>query len=300
MAGPKGVLSENEHAVRFYGRDEELAGCVGDYLGAGLAAGGSAVVVATADHRAAFDAALAERGIDVGAARAEGRLRMADAAQTLDRFMTGDGLDPARFDRVVRELVYGEPVRVYGEMVALLWEDGQIALALELEELWNRQAERMPFSLLCAYPESLVAGEDTAAALDGVCALHTGVHRERGFPYLLDSVREARHFVVGIVEPRYDHRIVDDAAIVVTELAANAFQHARSGFRVTVGCSAEAIRISVRDNGPLEARKLPAVPGHGLNMVEQIADQWGADPLPDGKSVWARVPVAESGEESLW
>lgn len=297
MSGPQSVLG-GEHAVRFYGRDEELSGYVGDYLGPELEAGGTAVVVATAGHRAAFDAELAGRGIDIYAARAEGRLRMADAAQTLRRFVAGRGLDPARFGTVVQDLTGGEPVRVYGEMVALLWEAGHVGLALELEELWNGQAERLPFSLLCAYPESLVAGEENAAALDGVCKLHAGVHRERGFPYVLDSVREARHFVVGVVESRYGPRVADDAAIVVTELAANAFQHAESAFRVAVGCSAEAIRISVRDNRPADGRP-PAEPGHGLNLVEQIADSWGVELLADGKDVWARLPVVPGEQTGL-
>lgn len=122
--------------------------------------------------------------------------------------------------------------------------------------------------------------------------MHTGLHRERGFPYVLDSVREARHFVVGVVESRYGRRAADDAAIVVTELAANAFQHAESAFRVDVGCLPESIQISVRDHGPLpDGRRPQAVRGHGLDIIDQIADKWGAEALPDGKKFWAQIPM---------
>ena len=148
-----------------------------------------------------------------------------------------------------------------------------------------------------------MAGEENAAALKEVCQLHTGVQRERGFPYVRDSVREARRFVLGVVGPRYDQGIADDAAIVVTELAANAVLHAASGFSVAVGCSAEAVRISVRDYGPVaDARQLAVPPGHGLSVVAQIADSWGTEPLPDGKAVWARLPAAteEKGGEMRW
>jgi hypothetical protein len=43
-------------------------------------------------------------------------------------------------------------VRVFGEMVALLWADGDRNGALVLEELWNDLTRRMSFPLLCAYP----------------------------------------------------------------------------------------------------------------------------------------------------
>lgn len=296
MAGVP-VRNESHHAVCFYDREEELSRSVGHYLGEGLAGGGSAVVVATAAHRLAFDAALGGRGIDVGAARDTGRLRMVDAAETLDGFMVGDRIDPARFEAAAGNLIgpaarAGQPVRIYAEMVAVLWEAGQVPLALELEDLWNAQTARSPFSLLCAYPDHLMAGDENSAALGEVCQLHADVHRQRGFPYVLDSVREARHFVVGALESLYDRRVTDDAAIVVTELAANAFQHAESGFTVAVDCSGGEVWISVRDYRPLNgARPLSSPPGHGLDIVAQIADRWGTDRLPDGKAVWARLPA---------
>lgn len=297
------ALNDSDHAVRFYDRPEDLSAAVGGYLAGGLRAGEAAVVVATGEHRLAFGAELAGRGIDVSAARATGRLLMVDAAETLSEFISRDRIDPVRFEAEARRLFRpatraGRPVRVYAEMVVLLWESGHVPLALELEELWNAQAARSSFSLLCAYPERLIAGDESSAALGEVCQLHTEVHRQRLFPYVLDSVREARHFVVDVVESRYDHQVADDAAIVVTELAANAFQHAGSGFTVTVECSAGEVMIAVRDHGPLNGgRRLPTPQGHGLNVVAQIAGSWGADPAPDGKSVWARLPAAPGRSE---
>jgi hypothetical protein len=43
-------------------------------------------------------------------------------------------------------------VRVFGEMVSLLWDAGLIDAAVELEVLWNELGVQYPFSLLCAYP----------------------------------------------------------------------------------------------------------------------------------------------------
>ncbi|MCL2582579.1 MAG: ATP-binding protein [Streptosporangiales bacterium] len=94
------------------------------------------------------------------------------------------------------------------------------------------------------------------------------------------------------MEPRYSRQAADDAAIVVAELAANAFQHAGTGFSVTVHCAPDEIRISVRDHGFLrDGLGLPPVQGHGLHLVDRIAGTWGTVPLRDGKTVWARLPV---------
>jgi anti-anti-sigma regulatory factor len=159
------------HEVQFYGDDGELAASVASFLSEPLAAGCPAVVVATPAHRAAFGARL-------GAAA--GRLVMVDAAAMLQGFLAGDRLDPGRFrdaalgllGRVARP---GQPVRIYAEMVALLWDAGQVTLALELETLWNGLAADLPFSLLCGYPARLLAQHGDQEALEQVCALHSGV-----------------------------------------------------------------------------------------------------------------------------
>ena len=67
------------------------------------------------------------------------------------------------------------PVRVYGEMVALLWEAGLVTAAIDVEALWNEIAARYSFSLLCGYPAASVAGPEHADALALVCGAHSDV-----------------------------------------------------------------------------------------------------------------------------
>jgi anti-sigma regulatory factor (Ser/Thr protein kinase) len=118
------------------------------------------------------------------------------------------------------------------------------------------------------------------------------VHAARGFPQVRDSARAARHFVVGLLESRVADAVVADAAIVTTELAANAVLHGRSAFTVTVAQTANGIRVSVRDHSPLD-RGSPLLPreGHGLDVVAKIAARWAVQPLADGKIVWAELPA---------
>jgi anti-sigma regulatory factor (Ser/Thr protein kinase) len=83
-----------------------------------------------------------------------------------------------------------------------------------------------------------------------------------------------------------------DAAMVVTELVANAVDHARTASTLTLGFDDSGLSIAVRDgNTGLVPRPRPVDPtaprGRGLQMVEALAVSWGVTVQPDGKTVWA-------------
>jgi MEDS: MEthanogen/methylotroph, DcmR Sensory domain len=167
-----------EHAVQFYGSEDELADRVSGYLGAALAAGETAIAVATPAHRRAFEARLAVR-CDLEAARVRGSYIALNAAELMRLVLIGSRPDPPSLDLVLgslirRSLADSPAVRVYGEIVALLWDDGYVAPAIELEVLWNRLSDDR-LSSLCGYPAPLVSGPRDAAALRELCALHTAV-----------------------------------------------------------------------------------------------------------------------------
>jgi hypothetical protein len=149
--------------VQFYDCDEELAENAGDYLAGAIAEGGAAVIVATPGRSARFEARLAAGGVDVSAARRDGSLVCLDATRVASRLTHGGQVDLAAFGTQFRPAVLaaGEasgPVRIYGEVVALLWAAGQVNAALELEGLWNELGREIPFSLFCGYPRHLVDG----------------------------------------------------------------------------------------------------------------------------------------------
>jgi hypothetical protein len=305
------------HVVQFYAGDRELATSVGGFLAEGIEAGDSVLVVATQPHRLAFEAELRAASVDTGAAEASGGLLMLDAAETLRGFLDSGQLDHDRFEAVLGRLVRrvastGRPARIYAEMVALLWDAGQVTLALELEELWNDLGSRFPFWLLCGYPARLLSDDASPAEVEAICRLHPGVagprpgqpeeekisgaaaEDVRSFPGVLESARAARHFVTGVLGSRRDQALAQDAAIVTAELAANAVLHAGSGFTVAVSQSADGVRISVQDATPMQPAEgggsLVTSPEHGLDVVSTIARRWAVEPLPHGKVVWAELP----------
>ena len=174
------AMGESDHFVQFYETDEFILDSLGGFVGAGLGAGDACLVVATEAHRGGLDERLRARGLDVDHARARGQYVALDAAETLSRFMAGGSPDPDRFVETVGGIVAraaegGRRVRIYGEMVALLWAEGNRDGALRLEELWNRLQQARPFTLFCAYPMDGFGGDALAEPMRGVCAGHSRV-----------------------------------------------------------------------------------------------------------------------------
>jgi PAS domain S-box-containing protein len=179
----------HEHVVEFYDTEAFLVGTVSDFVGPALHIGEAAVVVATSAHRYAFEQALRHAGVDVEHAVGADRYLAFDAAELLGRFMVDGMPDPERFRTIVGEVLEragagSRRVRVYGEMVALLWAAGEHEPAIALEHLWNALAATCDFALLCAYPMSACKDAASAAAFAEVCATHTSVIPSEGYSLL--------------------------------------------------------------------------------------------------------------------
>jgi len=175
-----GTMSDTEHFVQFYESSEFLVGSVAGFIGNALDGGNSGIVIATPEHRRELTRQLSAGGIDLAAGERDGRLVILDAATALSQFMVSGTPDPQRFERVVGSVIanmagHGRRIHAFGEMVALLWADGNRTAAIALEQLWNDLAKRYRFSLFCAYPISDFADSEQQAALTGVCACHSRV-----------------------------------------------------------------------------------------------------------------------------
>jgi MEDS: MEthanogen/methylotroph, DcmR Sensory domain len=294
-------LNAGQHVVQFYGHDGELAERVSGYLLGALIGEGVAIVIATPEHRGEFESRLTQAGADLAAARDGGRYLTLDAAETLREILAGapDGpaLDRATFYRVIGTLIEqaaadGRPVLAYGELVALLWDDGLVNAAAQLEGLWDELGRKRPFSLFCGYRADSVTREIDAFA--EVCRLHHAIvgvpGAVRTYPFSREAPAAARHFAVATLRDWGVADIADAAALVVTELAANAIVHAESGFTLTLSGRGNQLRISVRDTSPLPAEgrdALMPIPLHGLGAVDALASQWGVESLGKaGKTVW--------------
>jgi hypothetical protein len=138
------------------------------------------------------------------------------------------------------------------------------------------------------------------------------------------SVPDARHFVADRVASCGFAELVEDAALLATELSANAALHSHSRyFDVVVRTTTSAVRIGVEDEGAVSASGVVMRPsplaevggaelapgmldaaghldganltdlleeepgsGRGLVIVAALADRWGIDRTGSGKIVW--------------
>ena len=177
--GPEVPPAAVGHNVHFFDGTPALLERLGPFVQSGLDAGEVCIVVATAEHRAALRRRLGPR---LDAARKTGQYVELDAEETL-RGLIRDGVpDQARFDAIVGELISScaadQPLRVFGEMVALLWARDDVLAALALEDVWNELGDREEFSLLCAYPS-----DGDTIDRDGfvqICTRHDAVSRGTG------------------------------------------------------------------------------------------------------------------------
>ncbi|MGI5240931.1 ATP-binding protein [Dactylosporangium sp. CA-139066] len=87
--------------------------------------------------------------------------------------------------------------------------------------------------------------------------------------------------------------LADTAALVVTELVANAVEHAGTQIRVAVALRERHLHLAVHDASPLPVRRSGDPdeddPGRGLLIVEGLASSWGWMPTGEGKVVWATL-----------
>jgi hypothetical protein len=140
-----------------YRDDRVLVEAVSLFAGAAFGRNEAAVLVATRPHAEAVEQRLEDDGFDVATLKRWAQLSMPDAEEVLSRFMVDGMPDETRFKAVVRDLVTAtrasgrfRTVRVYGEMVNVLWADN-LPAAIRLEELWNDAIEEHSISLFCSY-----------------------------------------------------------------------------------------------------------------------------------------------------
>ena len=166
------------HAVQFYEDSSRLCVAVADFLGDGIAAQQPVIIIATPAHRNALLAELKRRHFDVDQLLADQKMALMDAAATLAMFMEDGMPNPSRFrvaiGTVIKTVCGDRPdcvARAYGEMVDILWRDGQCDAAIRLEVLWNELANQYSFSLLCGYGVGNFYKQP--GAMTRICAHHT-------------------------------------------------------------------------------------------------------------------------------
>ena len=173
------------HEVGFYSNDHHFLNHVGHFLAEALKKGNAAIVVATEPHRAGLLLELHARGLDMAAAISEGRYISLDAIEVLSQVMVNGMPDRVRVLERLGDLIVTatetskvEHSRVvfFGECVQLLWEQGNLDAAIELEKLGNKLTKIHEVDLLCGYFLDKPGVEIEDNFVQQVCAEHSAAH----------------------------------------------------------------------------------------------------------------------------
>jgi MEDS: MEthanogen/methylotroph, DcmR Sensory domain len=300
-----------EHLVQFYETEDEIVNAVVPYLAAGLDADEAVLVIASESHRAAFERELGQLGADLETAIAAGTYLSVDAAKILDRLRrdASGEIGVEEFDvgiggLVRRQLASGRSLRVYGEIVALLWDRGEAAGAIAAETIWNQLQEHDEFMLFCGYPGADAPTHPEAlrqVCRSQSCVLPAIVEEDSqpgaaplsaAFAPTMDAPAGVRAVLrARLRELRLDEDLIELGALAASELATNAVLHAQTPFRLLLQAHSESVWIAIDDEEPLKGRfDVVGRSPHGLGLIAALARRWGVTTRESGKIVWAEIP----------
>ena len=193
-----------DHILQLYQDEDFLSRAVCRFAGAALANGEGLILVPTLTHWNAIRARLEGEGVDVEAARQRGQLTVVDADELLPRFM-GDAMPNSPLFLGLAGDVIGQAraagrypkVRWWGEMVNVLWERGDVAASMNLEDLFDQLAKEHDIAIFCSFRMDNFNGEVHAHMLPRLGTNHSHLVPVEDYARLERAVAAALRETVG-------------------------------------------------------------------------------------------------------
>jgi len=167
------------HIVQLYQDDEFFGEAVSEFAAGGFIKDESIIFVATAPHWDILARCLAAKGFDVAELRRRGQLTVLDAHQTLPKFMVNEMPDERVFKDIARATIEKARaggryprVRWWGEMVNVLYVDGNGRASTRLEEFFDDVAHESSIPIFCSFSMDKFDPEIYDGALQNVCRTH--------------------------------------------------------------------------------------------------------------------------------
>ena len=174
-----GELAPCHHLVQIYENEKVFLDALEGFIGSGFIAGDAVIIIATAEHLIAIEERLKAQGFDIDALSSTDQFIPLEANEMLSRFMVNNWPDENLFFELITRLLKrvqknNRKVRAFGEMVAILWQQGFNGATVQLEYLWNKLHENNDFTLFCVYPK-IGFTQDIHTSMDLICSAHTKV-----------------------------------------------------------------------------------------------------------------------------
>jgi hypothetical protein len=200
-AGPR------DHIVQLYQDQQFLNRAVCRFAAAAIANGEGVILVPTRAHWEAFRPRLEAEGVDIQAAQTRGQLNVVDADELLPHFMRDAMPEAPVFlglaaDVIARAHGGGRypKVRWWGEMVNILWEQGNVAASMSLEDQFDHLAHEHEIAIFCSFVMDNFNGEVHSRMLPRLAQNHSHLIPVEDYARLERAVTDALRETVGPVE----------------------------------------------------------------------------------------------------
>jgi len=200
-AGPR------DHIVQLYQDQHFLNRAVCRFAASALANGEGVILVPTQAHWSAFRPRLEAEGVDLEAVQRRGQLTVVDADQLLPKFMRGAMPDAPVFLGLAADVITRSrakdrypKVRWWGEMVNVLWERGDVAASMNLEDLFDQLAHQHDIAIFCSFLMDNFNGEVHARMLPRLGENHSHLIPVEDYARLENAVADALRDTVGSEE----------------------------------------------------------------------------------------------------
>jgi hypothetical protein len=181
-----GEIAPCDNVLQVYDTDEQFLSSLTGFVCAGINAGYCTIVIATQSHLDILDARLETMDMHPRYLKEADIFIPLNAEDTLARFMVNGWPDKQLFQHTIgsileRASIHKRRVRAFGEMVAILWAQGNHGATVALEALWNGFMKKEAFSLFCAYPKAGFT-TDLKKSIETTCPCHIKQVRQAALP----------------------------------------------------------------------------------------------------------------------
>jgi len=168
--------------VQLYQDDEFYGEAISHFTAEGLARGESIILVATKPHWQNISGRLHGKGFDTAALFRQGQLTLLDADATLPKFMVGNTPDGKIFKPLAKETIARARaggkyprVRWWGEMVNVLYVNGNPQGSNRLEQFFDEVAHEERIAIFCSFLMDQFDPTIYDEAFGQVCGTHSHV-----------------------------------------------------------------------------------------------------------------------------
>jgi hypothetical protein len=192
----------DNHMVQVYQDQQFLTDAVCRFICAGLQQNDAIIVVATKEHRDAFEARLDLDGFSVQNAIQRQQLTFMDVHRVIASVMNGDMPDWNAFQKQTQTVFERIPakyssIRAFGEVCDILWQGGQYDAADRMEEFWNLVAKPKPVSIFCSYFANHLDPKLYNGQFQCICQHHSHLVAAPDYDKLASAVDEASREILG-------------------------------------------------------------------------------------------------------